>query len=503
MIARIAGRRHSFKVVAAYLMHDKGAKTSERVTWTATGNMRTDDVEKSAVVMARTVEHRDEIRAAYDGSTAGAKPTAGNAYHPILSWAIDENPSEQEQRDAVQSYLEHMGLDGHEYFAVGHNDTAQVHVHVVVNLVDYRTGKVHDLSWDKRDSQKWALEYERVHGLKCEQRERNAAKREKGIRTKHQDSKQDYAAQVTEAYAKTRDGKAFAAALAAQGLTLAGGRRRGGFVLVDQQGDIQKLARQLEVKDKAGKVVKGAAKTAAIRAKLGDLDRASLPDADMLAWQRKQAGQEASVTKFSTPAHTAEPQRQQRKQASVAKSHTPANDAKPQRQLVLEWGKEQKAHQQHRHRLERKELETQLRAERKEKDEAIKTKWHFAIEQNRQKENALKAKLEQEGIRGKLWRAGFGAQAQKDMEGYRKSRLNAEVGQAEELAQLDKADRRRKVHLRQSQGERREALDGEINKAQETGELPKRQTEKRYKKREGREKVELTPEFFGLSIERE
>lgn len=142
---------------------------------------------------------------------------------------------------------------------------------MVVNLVHHKTGRIHAPSFDKRRLQKWALEYERKHGLHCHVREENA---DWWKRRQHA---------VTRAWRAADNGKSFEAALAADGLVLAATRRGRGFLIIDERGDIRRLAGQLDTPEK------GKAKTAAINARLADLDRSALPDADRIAATRLKA----------------------------------------------------------------------------------------------------------------------------------------------------------------------------------------------------------------------
>ena len=281
MIPCIQDRGHSFMGITAYLMHDKDAKTSERVAWTQTGNVRTSDIEKAAKVMAWTDMHREGIRAGYRAehdmkpSASGRKASAGNVLHHSLSWALGEKPAEEHQRAVVKDYLKHQGLDTHQYYAVGHSDTDHVHVHIVSNLVNPRTGKIHDLSFAKRNAQAWALGYERKHGLHCPMREVHAAQRaQEGAKNYYIDKKTRYGTQITRAYEASDNGKSFINALALEGFTLAKGRKS--YVAVGSDGDIVNLSRMIE-----------GHKTTDIKAKLGDLGREKLPGADALAAQRK------------------------------------------------------------------------------------------------------------------------------------------------------------------------------------------------------------------------
>lgn len=277
MIPRVNNRGHSFKGVMAYLMHDKQAQTDERVLWHETGNMATHDPNKAAMVMAWTDVNAELLKAEAKGSTAGAKTEAGAVYHYSLSWAHGEAPDVDHQKEQAIATLGRLGLQDHQYVMVAHDDTDHAHVHVVANLTHHETGKRHTPSLDKRELQSWALEYEQEHGVHCDQRDLNAQSREQGIPTKYRDQKQDYSVAVTRAYHAADNGQSFTHALEAEGLHLASARRGSSYVLVDSKGDIQKLARQLDLDEK------GKAKTAVINVKLADLDRGSLPDADQLA----------------------------------------------------------------------------------------------------------------------------------------------------------------------------------------------------------------------------
>ena len=271
MIPRIHGRGFSFKGITDYLMHDKEARTSERVTWSRTENMRTSDVEKAAKVMAWTDLHREDIRLANGGSAAGMKPEKGRVHHCVLAWAVGEDPGEDHQWETVQAYMAHQGMDHLQYYAVSHNDTNHIHVHIVSNLVDPLTGKIHEVGFEKHHAQKWALGYERDHELHCHMREVHAAMREQeGAKGYYKDKKTRYGIQITRAYEASDNGKSFINALALEGFTLAKGRKS--YVAVENNGDIINLSRVID-----------GHKTTDIKAKLGDLGREKLPDADALS----------------------------------------------------------------------------------------------------------------------------------------------------------------------------------------------------------------------------
>ena len=63
MVPRITSKGRSFKGAAAYFLHDLGkAESSERVMFTETVNMLTNDPERAAKVMAWTAEHANELK---------------------------------------------------------------------------------------------------------------------------------------------------------------------------------------------------------------------------------------------------------------------------------------------------------------------------------------------------------------------------------------------------------------------------------------------------------
>jgi len=279
LIPKINKRGSSFKGIASYLLYgDLDNVNAARVSWSMTGNLYTNDIETAAKVMAWTVNHSDDLKRISGGSFSGRKSSGKPVYHHSLSWAIGEEPDEAHQKEAALSYIDHMGLSGYEYFIVGHNDTDHVHLHIVANLVHQDTGITKELGLDKRRAQEWALDYERENGIHCEQREINASKREGGEYVKHQDTKQDYSELVTRCYESSDSGVCFVHALEEEGLYLGRARRGSGFVIVDSNGGVQKLARQLDIDQK------GKAKSRAINDKLGSLD---VPDGDELSAQLK------------------------------------------------------------------------------------------------------------------------------------------------------------------------------------------------------------------------
>lgn len=179
MVPRDTGSGRSFKGAGLYYLHDKDAETNERVAWTHTENLITDDPEKALKVMAWTACHAEELKAA-----AGEKSTGRKLQKPVftysLSWAQGEAPEQAHMIETGRSSLEALGLQHHEALFVAHRDTEHRHLHVIVNRVNPDTGIANTLSKSRLKLSQWAEAYEREHGIHCHQRIKNNQAREQG-----------------------------------------------------------------------------------------------------------------------------------------------------------------------------------------------------------------------------------------------------------------------------------------------------------------------------------
>ena len=82
---------------------------------------------------------------------------------------------------AVTESLEVMGLADRQVVMVAHRDTAQPHVHVVVNRVSVEDGRAAKLGNSYLKLSRWAEGYEREQGhIRCPQRVENNAERDRG-----------------------------------------------------------------------------------------------------------------------------------------------------------------------------------------------------------------------------------------------------------------------------------------------------------------------------------
>lgn len=281
MVPRIADTGHSFKGAGLYYIHDKKAKTKDRVEWTHIHNIPTRDPDKAFRLMAYTAMNAQYLKQQAGVPLTGRKAKNGSVYSYSLAWHPDQQPEKQTMLDAALETLGLLQLEEHEAVMVAHNDTNHPHVHVVCNLIHPETGKKTVPSYDRLILSAWAEEVERNEGLiYCEQRVINNELRRNGRGEgrqfqliKFREKIVQRTETVRQLYEQSDSAKALKAGLDDAGYTLAKGDRRG-FVLVDKDGEVYALARQLENQ-----------RAADIRARLKDVGE--LPLASELAHQRK------------------------------------------------------------------------------------------------------------------------------------------------------------------------------------------------------------------------
>jgi hypothetical protein len=280
MVPRIGGQGSSFKGAAAYYLHDKEADTSERVAFTYSHNLSTDDPEMAWRWMAKTALDAERLKAASGADMRGAK-SAKPVFTFSLSWHPDEEPDDAHMVETMERALENLGLRDHQALMVSHRDEPQPHIHAIVNLIHPETGKTAPLKFSKEKLSKFAQAYEEEHGIYCEQRIHNNAKRAqeqqrreempaedrksvKAAFARHKETEHALKAQIAARYMASDSGSAFRSSLQEMGFSLAQGRR---IVVVDASGKEYSLARQL-----AGVKAKD------LRARLADIELPHLDD---------------------------------------------------------------------------------------------------------------------------------------------------------------------------------------------------------------------------------
>ena len=182
MIPKIHAKGASFRGAARYVLHDKGAETGERVAWTCTRNLSTDNPETAWRVMAATAMNAPELKRQAGVKNTGRKSDK-SVLHFTLSWHADEakDLTPEEQVRAADSVLAVMKATDRQALVVCHTDEPQPHVHVIVNRVSPEDGRMLASSFEKLKASRWAQKYEQERGrVFCPTRVRNNAARRRG-----------------------------------------------------------------------------------------------------------------------------------------------------------------------------------------------------------------------------------------------------------------------------------------------------------------------------------
>jgi hypothetical protein len=258
MVPRVSTPGRSFAGAGMYYLHDKEALTNDRVAFTHTENIHTDDPEKALKWMAFSAQAANEEK---ERSHTPGRRIQNSVWTVSLSWHPEQDPSKEDMIAAGNSYLKDRGLQEHQTLMVSHNDEEHPHIHLIVNLVHPTTLKLNRqaVSHAKIKSSQWAEEYEKKNGkIYCDQRVENNEKRRKGEFVKHKEPQADFRAHVNQIYRSADNGAAFRSALEQHGYKLAQGKR---IVVIDAAGKTYSLSRQLE-----------GIKARDIRAKLADIE---------------------------------------------------------------------------------------------------------------------------------------------------------------------------------------------------------------------------------------
>lgn len=130
MIANTSSGRR-FASLADYLVHGRSGIETERVAWTASRNLGTDDPELAAALMQATARQ----------SVAVQVPV----YHLTISFDPQDQVTPEQIRSVADHLLHDLGLSEHQALMVAHKDRAHAHVHVMVNRIHPETG----VAWER------------------------------------------------------------------------------------------------------------------------------------------------------------------------------------------------------------------------------------------------------------------------------------------------------------------------------------------------------------------
>jgi hypothetical protein len=181
MIPKLHAKGSNFRGAARYLLGEPG-RLADRVAWTQTHNLITRNPEAAWRVMAATAMDQQRLK-----ESAGVKNTGRKSklcvLHFSLSWHAEEKAglTAEEMARAARVVLKVMGAEEHQAMVVAHTDTPQPHVHVVVNRVHPRDGRMLSSSFEKLKASRWAQRYEEERGkVYCVERVLNNEARQRG-----------------------------------------------------------------------------------------------------------------------------------------------------------------------------------------------------------------------------------------------------------------------------------------------------------------------------------
>ena len=179
MVPKVAKSGASFKGAALYYLHDKQANTNERVAFTVTVNLPTNDPDRAVGHMIETAELAQELKR--EAGLKSGRKLQKPVYAYSLAWHPTEAPTKAEQIEAAKQTLAVLGLSNRQALIVAHTDREHPHVHVIVNRVCPETGRAAVTSQDRLKLSRWAEAYEKVHGkVFCYARVENNAARSQG-----------------------------------------------------------------------------------------------------------------------------------------------------------------------------------------------------------------------------------------------------------------------------------------------------------------------------------
>lgn len=183
MVPKLHAKGRSFRGAAMYLLHDKDrARTSERVSWTQTRNLVTDNPHQAWRIMAATSIDRDRLKRQAGVSNAGRKSDQP-VLHLTLSWHPDEKQglTKDEMMRAALGAVRALKAEDRQALFVCHGDEPQPHVHVLLNRVSPEDGRMLTSSKEKLALSRWAQRYEEERQeIRCPERILNNAARDRG-----------------------------------------------------------------------------------------------------------------------------------------------------------------------------------------------------------------------------------------------------------------------------------------------------------------------------------
>jgi hypothetical protein len=151
MIA-VSSSGKSFRGLAAYLATGRDRESPERMAWSTSRNLPTNEPELAATFMRATATRSDRIE----------KPV----YHVVLSFDPHDRVDRAAMERVADRILDRLGLAEHQAVIVAHGDRKHPHVHIFVNRVHPETGRAWERWKDQPIIQQVLREEETALGLR-------------------------------------------------------------------------------------------------------------------------------------------------------------------------------------------------------------------------------------------------------------------------------------------------------------------------------------------------
>ena len=141
-----------FDALARYLARGRSGGEPERVAWSASRNLPTDDPELAGKIMRATAAQNVRVK------------------QPVYHLALSFDPSDQVDRPAMERIADRviaaLELQDHQVLIVSHRDRGHPHMHLLVNRVHPETGLVWNRWQDRAVIQQVLREQEEALGLR-------------------------------------------------------------------------------------------------------------------------------------------------------------------------------------------------------------------------------------------------------------------------------------------------------------------------------------------------
>jgi len=151
VIAKTSSGRQ-FGPLADYLVHGRSGIETNRVAWTASRNLGTDEPELAAALMQATARQSAMVQVP--------------VYHLTLSFDHHDQVSPDQMQAIADKVLQDLGLAEYQTLMVAHRDRAHAHLHVMVNRIHPETGVAWERWKDRPIIERALREQERAFGLR-------------------------------------------------------------------------------------------------------------------------------------------------------------------------------------------------------------------------------------------------------------------------------------------------------------------------------------------------